>query len=154
MKESQVCTRIVKEINEKGHYAFKIPDMPRTGGTQFIRKKPCDIVCGIQQTLIFIEVKVNKSFPGSKRALLNLLTTSQIVAANEVEQKGAALYYIFLCRYKPSRKASERIHELYVIPWDLALQFDRKGIRERIRLKPHRFKKGQYNIDRFLRFYG
>lgn len=63
MRESRVQQELIKTLKRDGHFAFKVPDMIRTGSTRFIPKKPFDIHATINGLSVGIEVKLlwNKS---------------------------------------------------------------------------------------------
>ena len=120
MKESLVCTRVVNSIKEQGHWAFKIPDMPHIPGAKFNRNKGVDIVAGVEGRFVAIEVKIKDYLPRTIDSFLNLFTPGQIKAMEEIRNTNGGGVWVFFCHYKPNRRASLRVHDLYLIPWDKA----------------------------------
>jgi len=147
MKESIVCTRIVNGFLEAGHEAFKIPDMPRTAGTKFNRKKGYDITAAINREAICIEVKINPSLPKKLSSFLKLFTPAQIERFDRVTKNNSAYCYGFLCVFKNNRKASLRRHELYIFDWT---QIMRSNYLPQYK-KPVKCYKERYDLSQFFR---
>lgn len=114
MKEMQVCTRIVNSLKRDGHFAFKIPD---SSGSSFSRKKGVDIFAAINKQALLIEVKINPSLPKTRQSFLNLFTKDQLDMLNKTTAEDTAQCFALLCVFKNAVKAKDRIHNLYVVPW-------------------------------------
>lgn len=60
MKESIFQYELKKTIEEEGGWAEKFPDMPKTGDTRFIPKKPADLIAVVNKKPVLIECKIIK----------------------------------------------------------------------------------------------
>jgi len=117
MKESEVCTKIVNTINDAGHWAFKIPDSIATPGTQYTREKAFDITARIGYHPVAIEVKIRENLPKDIKTVYNMLTKGEKKHLPKFYDDGKGFAFVFLCVFKNNRKASLRVHDLYLIPW-------------------------------------
>jgi len=97
-KEQTFCTEIINSFEQKGIWAYKIPDMPRFKGqkTRFSIKKPFDIIVDYYSRFMAIECKFSRGFKAMNISQFEKKNNNQI--DNLLQHN---LCYIFLNIFIP-----------------------------------------------------
>jgi hypothetical protein len=109
VKEAVFSTEVIKSVQALGHFAFKIPDMPRGPLTRFIPSKPYDLQITCKGRSVAVECM---QFNIWKPLTLDTFQPSQIQNLTKHINIGEAYSFIFLNIRIPREKS-----RLYIFEW-------------------------------------
>jgi hypothetical protein len=99
-REKLICTEIVKGINARGGWAYKIPDFPSSKFGRFNLEKPCDIVAVDPYTKKFLAIEVKVLKQHLCKNPLRLLRPNQLNTLMTVNNKGG-ISLLAVCYFIP-----------------------------------------------------
>jgi len=117
MKEANFNTEIVNSIKDAGHWAYKIPDMPRVPGLlRFIPDKPCDIIASVGGRTVAIE---SKQFKKWQALGMRHLEDSQIKNLDEIVKDGGKGFIFLNIRIKGDKELGiKRENKCLIFEWN------------------------------------